>query len=103
MGLSVTYNGGLYSSLCGLNRGDFQDRYKAFAFILRAFPVAPSISTFGLGVASQIEYLDATTPNGLAAKHLMHRHSSAVNRPALVQLLNCDLKPRQIICSAMHD
>jgi hypothetical protein len=39
----------------------------------------------------QVEDLNRAAPNGLALKHLTNWHGSAMNRPALVQLLNRDL------------
>jgi hypothetical protein len=74
----------LNSRLRALHWWDFQHGNKPLASVVWAFAMAPGIAAFGLGVSAQVEYFNLAMPNGLAAKHFMDGHRSAVNRSALV-------------------
>ena len=51
------------------NRRQFKDGNQFLWFAIR-----PAIAVFGLGVVNQVEYLNITLPERLAAIYFMHRH-----------------------------
>ena len=74
-------------ALCGIHRRQFQDGDKLFRLA-----IGPSVAAFRLGMPDKVKYFHVALPDGLSLENFMHWHALAVNRRAVVQVLNRELQ-----------
>ena len=74
----------------------------SLAFVVLAFAVTPRIRSLGFWMLGQVQNLDISMPNGLTAKHFMHRHCDAMARTTLVQMLNGQFDTLQVFPIIRH-